>query len=138
MTKTNKIVTAAVVLFVIVLCGGLLIVLLTHKKNTDVKPAKIQYNASFGEKFEKQYPISTLAFTDNMTVAPYTYKDTELFSGKRITKIAAPVGTVTAVDDNQYFTLWVIKSEWILPLSTGTIIRNTRATACTPTSKAWI
>ncbi len=112
MTKTNKIVTAVVVLLVIVLCGGLLTVLFVHKdKETDVKPAEIQYNAAFGEKFEEQYPITALNRTDNMSVAPYAYTDTKLFSGKRITKIAAPVGTVTAVDENQYFTLWVIKSE---------------------------
>lgn len=111
MTKTNKIVTAVVVLLVVVLCGGLLTVLFVHKDKTDVKPAEIQYNATFGEKFEEEYPLSSLSRSDNMSVAPYAYKDTKLFSGKRITKIAAPVGTVTAVDDNQYFTLWVIKSD---------------------------
>ena len=111
MTKTNKIVTAVVVLLVIVLCGGLLTVFFVHKDKTDVKPAEIQYNATFGEKFEEEHPLSTLSRTDTMSVAPYAYKDTKLFSGKRITKIAAPVGTVTAVDDNQYFTLWVIKSD---------------------------
>ena len=52
MTKTNKIVTAVVVLLVIVLCGGLLTVLFVHKDKTDVKPAEIQYNTTFGEKFE--------------------------------------------------------------------------------------
>ena len=111
MTKTNKIVTAVVVLLVIVLCGGLLTVFFVHKDKTDVEPAEIQYNATFGEKFEEEHPLSTLSRTDTMSVAPYAYKDTKLFSGKRITKIAAPVGTVTAVDDNQYFTLWVIKSD---------------------------
>lgn len=111
MTKTNKIVTAVVVLLVVVLCGGFLTVFFVHKDKTDVKPAEIQYNATFGEKFEEEHPLSTLSRMDNMSVAPYAYKDTKLFSGKRITKIAAPVGTVTAVDDNQYFTLWVIKSD---------------------------
>ena len=106
MTKTNKIVTAVVVLLVVVLCGGLLTVLFVHKDKTDIKPAEIQYNATFGEKFFEEYPLSSLSRSDNMSVAPYAYKDTELFSGKRITKIAAPVGTVTAVDDNQYFTLF--------------------------------
>ena len=54
MTKTNKIVTAVVVLLVIVLCGGLLTVLFVHKDKTDVKPAEIQYNATFGEKFKEE------------------------------------------------------------------------------------
>lgn len=67
MTKTNKIVTAVVVLLVVVLCGGLLTVLFVHKDKTDVKPAEIQYDATFGEKFEEEYPVSTLSRTDNMS-----------------------------------------------------------------------
>lgn len=66
MTKTNKIVTAVAVLLVIVLCGGLLTVLFVHKDKTDVKPAEIQYNATFGEKFEEEHPVSTLSRMDNM------------------------------------------------------------------------
>ncbi|MBQ5727325.1 MAG: hypothetical protein IIV56_00160, partial [Mailhella sp.] len=58
----------------------------------------------------EDYPISKLTLRDNMSVAPYAYMDTTLFSGKRITKIDATVGTVSAVDDKQYFTLFVIKS----------------------------
>ncbi len=74
------------------------------------EPAKVKYNATFGNDFETTYPISSLDLTDNMSAAPYAYQDNSLFAGKRITKIAAPVATVSAVDDNQYFTLWVIKA----------------------------
>lgn len=111
MSKTNKIITFVAVFLVIVLCGGLAAMLFIHKNKTEVKPSEVQYNATFGEKFEEQHPVSTLLRSDTMSVAPYAYKDTTLFSGKRITKIAAPVGSVSAVDDNQYFTLWVIKSD---------------------------
>lgn len=72
-----------------------------------------QYNETFGTKFKEDYPIASLTLRDNMSVAPYAYTDTTLFAGKKITKIDAPVGTVTAVDENQYFTLWVVKSEAI-------------------------
>ena len=70
-----------------------------------------QYNETFGTNFKEDYPISALTLRDNMSVAPYAYVDTTLFAGKKITKIDAPIGTVTAVDANQYFTLWVVKSE---------------------------
>ena len=70
-----------------------------------------EYNPTFGTNFKEDFPIANLALRDNMQVAPYAYTDTTLFSGKKITKIDAPVGTVKAVDENQYFTLWVVKSE---------------------------
>ena len=69
-----------------------------------------EYNETFGTKFKEEYPISALALRDNMSVAPYAYSDTTLFSGKKITRIDAPVGSIKAVDANQYFTLWVVKS----------------------------
>ena len=70
-----------------------------------------EYNPTFGANFKEDYPISALTLRDNMPVAPYAYSDTTLFANKKITKIDAPVGTVSAVDANQYFTLWVVKSE---------------------------
>ena len=70
-----------------------------------------EYNPTFGTNFKEDFPIANLTLRDNMQVAPYAYTDTTLFSGKKITKIDAPVGTVKAVDENQYFTLWVVKSE---------------------------
>ena len=72
-----------------------------------------QYNETFGANFKEDFPIEKLPLRDSMPVAPYAYTDTTLFSGKKITKIDAPVGTVKAVDANQYFTLWVVKSETV-------------------------
>ena len=74
------------------------------------KIAAVEYNPLFGEKFETEHPLPSLSSNDNLASAPFAYGDTSLFQGKRITKIAAPVATVKAVDANQYFTLWVVKA----------------------------
>ena len=41
--------------------------------------------------------------------APYSYLNTELFSGKSISSIGIPVKSVAALDENQTFTLTVVK-----------------------------
>lgn len=75
--------------------------------------AEIQYNPGFGSTFKDDYPIESLPLRDNMPVAPYAYSDLTLFSGKRITKIDVPVGTVKTVDENQYFTIHVVKKNTV-------------------------
>lgn len=44
------------------------------------------------------------------TYPPYSYVNQNLFAGKRITKIGIPVQSVQALDENQVFTLSVIKT----------------------------
>ena len=44
------------------------------------------------------------------TYPPYSYVNQDLFAGKRITKIGIPVQSVKALDENQIFTLSVIKT----------------------------
>ena len=44
------------------------------------------------------------------TQPPYSYVNQNLFAGKRITKIGIPVQSVRALDENQVFTLSVIKA----------------------------
>lgn len=43
--------------------------------------------------------------------APYAYTDTGLFAGKHITRIGIPVKSVQALDENQTFTLSVVKTD---------------------------
>ena len=45
------------------------------------------------------------------STAPYAYIDTGLFAGKHITRIGIPVKSVQALDDNQTFTLSVVKTD---------------------------
>lgn len=45
------------------------------------------------------------------STSPYAYTNRQLFSGKHITKIGIPVKSVKAIDDNQTFTLSVVKTE---------------------------
>ena len=45
------------------------------------------------------------------STAPYAYTDTSLFEGKHITRIGIPVKSVQALDDNQTFTLSVVKTD---------------------------
>lgn len=102
----------AIVLAVLLTIGACGLVYTLFKKHSEKwAVADVEYNSIFGENFATEHPVSELTLTDNMDVAPYAYKDTTLFSGKRITKISAPVATVTTVDENQYFTLWVIPSD---------------------------
>lgn len=42
--------------------------------------------------------------------APYAYMNKSLFAGKHITKIGIPVKSVQALDENQTFTLSVVKT----------------------------
>lgn len=70
-------------------------------------------NSYFGFNFKEDYPIDILVDRDDLAVAPYAYVDTSLFANKKIIKIDVPVGSVSAVDENQYFTLWVVKSALI-------------------------
>lgn len=44
------------------------------------------------------------------STSPYAYTNKSLFAGKHITKIGIPVKTVQALDDNQTFTLSVVKT----------------------------
>lgn len=113
----KKTITIIAILLVVILSIGLLVVFLLPDEHNPFKPetkpevAEVEYNPGFGSTFKDEYPIDSLPLRDNMPVAPYAYADTTLFSGKRITKIDAPIGTVKAVDENQYFTLFVIKSD---------------------------
>ena len=126
MSKGSIIAIIASVLLVILLVGGLATWFGGNGENpfedifTPDDPVdepivfpETEYNPTFGTNFKEDFPIANLTLKDNMQVAPYAYTDTTLFSGKKITKIDAPVGTVKAVDENQYFTLWVVKSEAI-------------------------
>ena len=115
----KKFLTITAVVLVVVLTLGLAVHFLLpdelnpFKPEEEVKVAEVEYNPTFGADFSEKYPISVLTLKDNMSVAPYAYMDTTLFSGKRITKIDAPVATVKALDENQYFTLYVIKSSTV-------------------------
>ncbi len=57
-------------------------------------------------------PESALAAAPgvNFGGSPYAYTDTSLFSGKHITRIGIPVKSVQAIDENQTFTLSVVKT----------------------------
>ena len=46
----------------------------------------------------------------SFATSPYAYTNTSLFAGKHITRIGIPVKTVQALDDNQTFTLSVVKT----------------------------
>ena len=70
-------------------------------------------NSYFGFHFKEDYPIEVLVDRDGLSVAPYAYVDTSLFANKKILQIDVPVGSVSAVDENQYFTLWVVNSAMI-------------------------
>lgn len=62
---------------------------------------------------ETKFNTSSIAnFTSvKLPAGPFAYLNTELFSGKTITKIGIPVKTVSALDENQTFTLHVIDKE---------------------------
>lgn len=114
--KAKKVAVAIVIVLVMLMTFGLFVKFKpnTSKPTNDnvekaFKIAEAEYNPAYGADFKEKYPISMLALTYNMEVSPYAYSDTTLFSGKRITKIDAPIATVSAVDENQYFTLFVIK-----------------------------
>ncbi len=113
--KAKKILITIAIVLVVVLTLGLVATLLLPDNVNPFKPddkkevAQVQYNPTFGGDFKEKTPISELTLRDNMPVAPYAYSDTTLFDGKRITRIDVPVGTVKAVDENQYFTLYVVK-----------------------------
>ena len=121
MSKKSNIFTIILILLVVILTAGLIVTVFTDaddKIKDKLTPvvdtyepkalADVEYNATYGTTFKTDFPITTLTLVDNMSVAPYSYKDTTLFKNKRITKIDAPIATVTAVNENQYFTLWVI------------------------------
>ena len=55
---------------------------------------------------------------------PFAYQDTELFSGKTITKIGIPVLEVSALDENQKFTLYVIDKTKLAEGASTTIRRT--------------
>ena len=57
-------------------------------------------------------PESALASAPGVTfsTSPYSYTNKHLFAGKHITRIGIPVKTVKALDDNQTFTLSVVKT----------------------------
>lgn len=78
--------------------------------STTVSLPETKYNPTFGCDFIEEKPTTSLTKRANLNYAPFTYKDTTLFENKKITKIDVPVATVKAVDENQYFTLWVVKS----------------------------
>ena len=112
----KKVITIIAIVLVVVLLAGLGAYFFIGKpleEERSTAPVEVEYEATFGGDFEEKFPISSLTLTDNMTVAPYAYEDTDLFVNKRITKISAPVRSVQAVDENQYFTLRVIKSSTI-------------------------
>lgn len=114
--KTKNILITIACVLVVVLTLGLTATLflpddvMPAPPEKEVKVADVAYHPGYGAEFKENYPISMLTLTDDMNVAPYAYSDTTLFSGKRITKIDAPIATVSAVDKNQYFTLFVIKN----------------------------
>ena len=113
--KTKKILITIACVLVVVLTLGLTATLflpddvIPSPPEKEVEVADVAYNPGYGADFKENYPIAMLTLTDNMDVAPYAYSDTTLFIGKRITKIDAPIATVSTVDENQYFTLFVIK-----------------------------
>lgn len=114
--KTKNILITIACVLVVVLTLGLTATLflpddvIPSPLEKEVEVADVAYHPGYGAEFKENYPISMLTLTDEMDVAPYAYSDTTLFSGKRITKVDAPIATVSAVDENQYFTLFVIKS----------------------------
>lgn len=115
----KKVLITVAIVLVVILTLGLVVALFVPEEYNPFKPeqkpevAEVEYNPGFGSTFKDDYPISQLTLRDNMPVAPYAYSDTTLFSGKRITKIDVPVGTVKAVDGNQYFTIHVIKKDTV-------------------------
>ena len=112
----KKVITIIAIVLVVVLLAGLGAYFFIGKpleEERSTAPVEVEYEATFGGDFEEKFPISSLTLTDNMTVAPYAYQDTSLFKNKRITKISVPVRSVKAVDENQYFSLHVIKSSTV-------------------------
>ena len=114
--RTKTIITSVAAVLVAVMCFGM--IALFNKDNSifqggDRGVAETEYNLTFGTEFKKTVPISSLPLRDSMAVAPYAYQDVELFMNKKITRIDAPVGSVTALDANQYFTLYVIKTSQV-------------------------
>ena len=59
-----------------------------------------------------QLPDSALASAPGVVfgTSPYAYTNLNLFAGKHITRIGIPVKSVKALDDNQTFTLSVVKT----------------------------
>ena len=57
-------------------------------------------------------PEATLQSANGVvfSTAPYAYLNTSLFAGKHITRIGIPVKSVKALDENQTFTLSVVKT----------------------------
>lgn len=119
-STVKTVITVIAVLLLCAICVGIFVQVggghhskpvVPSNKYVAYEPTAVGYNAGFGANFENDYPINVLTRVDTLSVAPYAYSDTSLFAGKRITKISVPVATVSAVDANQYFTLWVVKAD---------------------------
>lgn len=100
----------AIVLAVLLTVGACgLVYTLFKKHNEKWAVADVEYSLLFGEDFDTKYSnVETLnAFADG---GPYFLVDNTAYNKKRITKLSVPVHSVTAVDENQFFTLAKIKT----------------------------
>ncbi len=66
----------------------------------------------------------TTASSYTKTSNPFTYQNTNYFSGKKITKIGIPVKTVSAIDENQFFTIYVLDKKSIVKSGKATSNRE--------------
>ena len=57
--------------------------------------------------------------------APFTYQNANYFAGKKLYKIGVPVKTVSAIDGNQTFTLYVIKKSTVKDFATNYVSMHT-------------
>lgn len=66
------------------------------------------------------YDFTELDLSSN-SAAPFAYQNTDLFSGKTITKIGIPVGQVQTIDENQTFTLHIVDKTTLVDDGKATI-----------------
>lgn len=89
----------------------------SNQPETEKKPVSLpstSYNSVFGDDYQKTYPMDWFENNVSLPHSPYAYQNISLFENKKITKIGVPVGSVKKIDENQFFTLWVIKSDTLV------------------------
>lgn len=118
--KIKWIITGIALVLAFILIGGLMMqaYMPEGKRPTDWfdninkdNVAAVEYNPVFDEDVKNTYPIDDNLNTLNRKLTPFVYEDLTLFANKRITKIDIPIGFVSGVDENKYFTLQTIKQE---------------------------
>lgn len=78
----------------------------TQVDNSDVTYVEKPIFANMLTDFPESYIATSTEVVQSS--APFTYQNVDLFSGKTITKIGIPIKSVSAIDDNQTFTIYVV------------------------------